>query len=753
MMTREDRLYALLPYIYRQRDSEQGQALRALLRVIAEQVNVVEDNIAQLYDNWFIETAEDWVVPYIAELTGYQPVSEAGMTGSVTTPSGQRLNRLLIPRREVTNTIRYRRRKGTLPLLELLARDVAAWPARAVEFYPHLATALHPNHIRLEPPLPDPEKRVWAAFADRPSRSRAADMREGDALDRIRSPFDSLTRTVDVRGINSKYIRRRPNIPHVGLFVWRLKPYSITQAPAYCVEEAGDQCYTFNVLGSDAPLFINPTRETDPLTIAGELNVPAPIRRRAFDDNTAAYYGEGKSLRIYTSAVDAKKNETPKLVPLDNIIAADLSQWHYVPQGDQVAVDPVLGRMVFGSVPEYVWVDYHTVFSDDMGGGEYPRALINPHVAFTPYAVGRGETFTTLIDALTQWGSDKPDHAVIEIHDSREYTQITSIGLKSGQTLQIRAASGARPTLRLSDAGAGRESWMLRLSAGSRVVFDGLLITGRGIRVQEKEADAADAQAEGGPDDNHPAVLTIRHCALVPGWTLESDCRPKRPHSPSLVIHRLPLRLTLDHSISGPIQVNRDPIKTDPQPICINDSIIDAMNDDFLAIGSAGDKSAHAALTITRSTVIGRVSVDTLKLAENTIFTGRVTVKRRQIGCVRYSYVEHGSCLPRRFAAQPDGVVFALIKKHAAGAPEPSAAQLDAERTRVRPRFTSTRYGHVGYGQLADDCADEITRGADDESEMGAFHDLYQPQRAANLRARLDEYMPADMDAALIYSS
>jgi hypothetical protein len=746
-MTREDRLYELLPYIYRQRDVEQGQVLRGLLRVIAEQINVVEDDIAQLYDNWFIETAEDWVVPYIAELTGYQPVGEAGMAGDAATESGQRLNRLLIPRREVTNTIRYRRRKGTLPLLELLASDVAAWPARAVEFYPQLAAALHPNHIRLEPPLPDPKKRLWAAFADRPARSRAADMREGDALDRICTPFDPLTRTVDVRSISSKYIRRRHNIPHVGLFVWRLKPYSISKAPAYCVEEEGDSCYTFSILGNDAPLFINPTRETDPLTIAGELNVPTSIRRRAFNDDPAAYYGEGKSLLIYTSDPD-KHDIPPKpiTIPLEKIVPADLSHWYYTPQSDQVAVDPVLGRMVFGWTPDNVWVDYHTVFSDDMGGGEYPRQVIDPHVDFTSYSVGRDEIFKTLIDALKQWESERPTHAVIEITDSREYTQISPITLESDQTLQVRAASGARPTLHLSDAGAGRESWMLYLSSRSRVIFDGLLIMGRGIRVMDKRrtAEQGQVQADTSLDDNQPAVLTIRHCTLVPGWTLNADCRPKRAHSPSLVVHRLPLRLTIDHSITGPIQVNRDAVKTDPQPMCINDSIIDAMSDAFPAIGSAGDKSAHTKLTIERSTVFGRVSIDTLQLAENTIFTGRVTVKRRQIGCVRYSYVEHGSCLPRRHATQPDGVVFPLkdAKK--------SEAEQDAERTRIRPRFTSTRYGHVGYGQLAEDCADEIKRGADDESEMGAFHDLYQPQRAANLRARLDEYMPAGMDAALI---
>ena len=73
----------------------------------------------------------------------------------------------------------------------------------------------------------------------------------------------------------------------------------------------------------------------------------------------------------------------------------------------------------------------------------------------------------------------------------------------------------------------------------------------------------------------------------------------------------------------------------------------------------------------------------------------------------------------------------------------------DAETDRVRPRFNSPRYGMPVYGQLALDCAPEITSGADDQSEMGAFHDLFQPQRLANLSDRLQDFTPADMNAAV----
>ena len=75
------------------------------------------------------------------------------------------------------------------------------------------------------------------------------------------------------------------------------------------------------------------------------------------------------------------------------------------------------------------------------------------------------------------------------------------------------------------------------------------------------------------------------------------------------------------------------------------------------------------------------------------------------------------------------------------------------KRLSVQPVFESTRYGTPTYARLADTCAEEIRRGASDESEMGAFHDLFQPQRAANLQARLDEYAPAGMDIGIIYAS
>ncbi|HYU86818.1 MAG TPA: hypothetical protein VEK80_18580, partial [Kribbellaceae bacterium] len=266
-----DRLNELLPVIHRLRDSAQGEPLRALLEVIAEQVGVVEDDIGRLYDNWFVETCEDWVLPYLGDLIGYQPLHEPGETGSVRARD-RALNRVLTPRSDLANTIRDRRRKGTLALLEQLAADVAGWPARAVELYVQLAVTQPVKLLGQE----------TAANRRRLQRGRLVDLRAGDALDRLDGAFDELAHTVSVGRITSTRTVRRHNLPSIGLFVWRLRDFPISGAPAFCVDRARNR-YTFSILGNDTPLVTRPIAEPEPTHIADEMNVPAFIRRRAFD--------------------------------------------------------------------------------------------------------------------------------------------------------------------------------------------------------------------------------------------------------------------------------------------------------------------------------------------------------------------------------------------------------------------------------------------------------------------------------------
>ena len=115
-----------------------------------------------------------------------------------------------------------------------------------------------------------------------------------------------------------------------------------------------------------------------------------------------------------------------------------------------------------------------------------------------------------------------------------------------------------------------------------------------------------------------------------------------------------------------------------------------------------------------------------------------VNACRRQIGCMRFCYVPPGSRTPRRYHCQPDLVERAVADLFAKSAITPAERDelIESERLRVEPRVQQHALRRAAYCQLAATCAVEIARGADDESEMGVFHDLFQPQRAANLRTR-----------------
>ena len=827
-----DRLYELLPGVYRRRDEEQGQPLRALLRVIAEQVDIVEEDIDQLYENWFIETCQDWVVPYIGDLVACRPVYEAGELGEVSTPRGLQRNKILVPRCEVANTIRYRRSKGTLPLLELLARDVAGWPARAVEFYKLLGLTQALN-------LP------------RPTQGQTVDLRREVALGRLNGPFDELAHTVDVRRIASHRTRGRYNIPTVGLFVWRLRSYPVTKTPAYYREDVGVHCYTFSVLGNDTPLYTSPEPEPGPTHIAEESNLPVPIKRRAFEARKTDYYGPGKSLEILEE--DSRRSVSP-----ERIVVADLTDWVYRPRRGQVAVDPELGRITFNprQVPSRVWVSYRYGFSADIGGGEYHRLLLQPpdhllfdegdlkdpaalirklqnprdplsqHLrdqfseenqqmleaqsdsespseehqkalvdelnrlleseniyderrfgqvtlaenthrlvdqglqerdlirlnrllleqaypeelakSFALYQVGQGQEHRRINGALQQWRDEKPRHAVVEVTDSGVYVEQINIPLKKDQTLQLRAANGVRPVIRLLDWHTDLpDALSVKGDSGSRFTLDGMLVTGRGVQVEDELAG-----------------VTIRHSTLVPGWGLHGDCEPRRPAEPSLQLFNTPYVCTnIEHSIVGSIQFNQDEVQADPVRILISDSILDATSPEREALGAPDWRVAHARLTIARSTVFGRVQTHAIDLAENSIFGGVIEVARRQWGCMRFCYVTPQSRTPRRYNCQPDLAEQAAKAEIELATRAEKEAAAELERRRVRPRFDNVRYGMPTYCRLAETCPEEIKRGADDESEMGVFHDLFQPQREANLRVRLDEYTPAGMEAGIIFAS
>jgi hypothetical protein len=662
-----ERLYDLLPAVYRARDAEEGLPLKAVLSVIAEQVGVVEEDLAQLYDDQFIETCAEWVVPYIGDLVDARGLYD--LKGAVS------------QRAQVANTLTYRRRKGTAAVLEQVARDVTGWSAHAVEFFQALTTTQHTNHIR-------------------PDNLSSPDLRRWEPLERTNSPFDTLPRTAEVRRIASR--RGRYNIPNVGIYLWRVATYSLTKSPAYKLAPgASDRRYRFGPLGNDMPLYNLPETEEQITQLAGPPNVPMLISRRVLERDLEDYYG--KSLLLFEGT-----NE----VPIERVMVCDLSDWVRKPQ-TKYAIDPVLGRIASPEnrgAPSDLRVTYHYGFSAEMGGGEYGRDL-------SPYPPGQAvqtvpsgsPTIQQALDAVRGGG-------FVEMTDSGRYRETLSIDVRiEDERVEIRARDGRRPSIELNS--------VLNISGAenAEVTLDGLLISGATLQI------AAGSGLR---------RLRLRHCTLVPGLSLAEDGTPRSPSAPSLTIGSANINVEIDHCIVGGLLV------ADGNRVRITNSIVDATTESGVAYAAFDGVGPGGPLHVENSTIIGKVHTSLMELASNTIFlaglaeddtwTAPIRCRRLQQGCVRFSYLPLASRVPRRYRCRPED---------------------EAEAVRVRPQFSSLRYGHPDYCQLSPFCAAEIRQGADDDAEMGAFHDLYQPQRETNLRVRLEEYLRFGLEAGVFYAS
>ena len=659
-----DALWQLLPAVHRNRDAESGGALRALVEVVAEQVLLLEEDLAQLYDDQFIETCADWVVPYIGDLVGYRQLH--GATAQLSSP-----------RAEVADTIRLRRGKGTAATLEMLARDLTGWDVHVVEMFRRLAATANVNHLRHAQP----------AFAG---------LRDPVPLEEGGRPFDSFAHTAEVRSAGSG--RGWYNIASLAIFLWRLRAFPVAAAAPFRVDGSR---FLFSPHGMGLPLFSAAVPKDPGAPETTPANVAQPFARRVLAADVAAFYGPDKSFFIEGVAAEA--------VAVCDLSDAGGGAWAHTPAPGRVAVDPVLGRIAFGTAPASPpRVSYHYGLAGTLGGGGYDRShsfeALSPVVAVPT----RQPTLTAGLAAAAPGGT-------VEIVDSGRYSETLSVTVSgAGARLELRAATLEAPFLALGGDLA------ISGTDGAEVVLNGLWVSGGSLRVSASPGNALQR-------------LTLRHCTLTPGIARNADGSPARPGVPSLVVET-DVAVEIEDCILGGI------LAVPGASVTISRSIVDAGAQSAVAYAAPDGAAAGAALSIVDSTVVGKVHAAQITLASNVVFAAGlrpgdawpapVWAGTRHTGCTRFCYVPPGSRVPRPYRCQPGP---------------------GSDLGTVRPVFTSLRFSDPGYGQLSRRTPVELREGAEDGAEMGVFRALAQPQREANLRLRLDEYLRFGLEAALVF--
>ena len=546
-----DKLWNLLPVVYRAEDTDKfdrNGPLRELVNRIGGQAAILRRSMDRLWDDQSIETCDDWGIAYIGDLLATNLVANLDARGR---------------RLDVAKTIYYRRRKGTVAILEEIAADITGWDAKVAEFFRRLGRTRH----GLDPAIGVPQSKN-----DDIGRLQRAEGLVGPlthtlmggtarltypyGAGKAQSAFDEFCHTADFRRGRGRVGWH--NIPRLGVFLWRLKSYGTGPVTPVPVKDC-DGWFTFDPTGRDVPLSARASRGKEAYgsnwVSPVEAQLPGPISQPLADANLNLPDTD-KTIRLYPDSFSV-------------LTSSILSSSFDLLSGDQVKVRPARGRFEFagsppfGSPPGDLWATYHYGFSSDIGAGPYDRRLLgkNPLAPdpILPKLTG-GQPLTGSRAA--------PADGTLTLADSLTYPGADNVLVN--EKLTIRAENKQRPLIRLDEPHPGMVTeWRFTGQVESCVVLDGLFVSGGDIVLS---------------GDFH--CVTITCCTLDPGnaaglaqagsppgpFALAADGRELAPTR--IWIEGTIGSLTVERSILGPIRARRG---GKVETLSISDSILQSL--------------------------------------------------------------------------------------------------------------------------------------------------------------------------------
>lgn len=763
-----EKLWSWIPGFYREEDAgtHTPGTLRQLVETMGGQSAELRRALDRLWENSFVELADDDALAQLGELVATRMVHELN----------RRARRI-----DVARTIFYRRRKGTPWVLERLINDIAGWTGSHLDTRRRLARSYH----LLEP-------RPQLSSVTQTPRGGWANLRSPRIPALAWTAFEELNHTPDFRRQRGQ--QGRYGISKVGVHVHRTRALELNYPT---VAQIGPNPgvgqpwkFALDPSGRAVPLFQPADRPTGdawnrprewqmpraierrllahaeyewtdatlealvgaPLTAGAvallqpysgwrvrstlELerliaSLPSGLAKDSITDNIATLKAatlipDCGSARIYAKPLAlalGEDNDAALELSRQQVMVADLSEWgaNLDPElldAYELIIDPVTGAVISNTTSDTVRLiapRLHLGAAAELGAGTYDRrrSIETVGVNLLP---GGGDALGPI--ALTPSGAA----AIDQISNSKTYSPPdTIVGVED---YRLQAANQQRPYLLVVNETA---TWTItaapKLSPDEQrcLVLDGLWIgvTDSGLAPQIL-ADPHD------PCTPVPAKLVlagtwdrveIRNCTLDPGGEKLRATPLQGVVIPYVILELQGYieELVIEASILGPI--HEDVSGANPCSVGklkIRDSIvcsIDLGNTDAI-ITQFGE------VHLERTTVIGKVTANRL-YATDSLIGGEGNITDLQHGCFRFSAgVE--SNWPRPFEAY----LFTTL----------SGSTVE-----------SITFGQPGFLRLTEFAPAELREGAENHCAMGAFNKLIEPIKRADLRSKLDEFMPFDL--------
>jgi hypothetical protein len=352
------------------------------------------------------------------------------------------------------------------------------------------------------------------------------------------------------------------------------------------------------------------------------------------------------------------------------------------------------------SSPAPVTVDYLDGYSDHIGARADAREpILNTRLPEpTRIVSGSGRLhqgapakwhskprYRSLTDALSAIASGADGkvapHEIIQIEDSATYIEAPAWPSGPAQ-LTIQAAESERPVLRLT------APW-----AAGNVGYEALSISGVALGGEGKSGVSIELPAT--------KNAALHFCTVTRAIDSLAFKAPKNGA----------IQVLIERSVTGALKL------AGAGSLKVLDSVIDAAGGRAIEVEQGMCELARVTVLAVEEDLTDEpptgVIVGVLEATE-VIFQSRVQVLDRFHGCIRYSRVAPGSVLPRRHRVVETEARLLSRDRH-----DPAHARLPADAPR------------------------ELLRGAEDGSELGAFHDVRLAQRYEAVIRRLGDFTPA----------